>query len=169
MTATATLKRSWAFDLDTKALYELLKLRFEVFVLEQKTGYHDLDDYDLVTETRHLWLQDGSDGRGVDSVVDGEVIAYLRLMEEYDDGVKSFRIARVCTAKPQRGRGHTTRLLQAALAEVGSAAVRISAPNYLVEMYAKHGFKPEGEEFDDAGVPSVPMRRGGGAPWTASF
>ena len=157
MTATATLKRSWASDLDTAALYDLLKLRFEVFVLDQKALVQDLDDIDLLIETRHLWLQE-----------DGRMIAYLRLSEEYDDGVKSYRISRVCTAVAQRGRGHTTRLLRAALAEVGSAACWINAQTYLVDMYAKHGYKVDGEEFQEGGIPHVLMRRGGGKPWTES-
>lgn len=154
MTATATLKRTWAHDLDPASLYELLKLRQEVFVLEQKAAYQDLDDIDLLAETRHLWLAE-----------DGATIAYLRLSEQHDDGVKSFRIARVCTTAEQRGRGHTTRLLRAALAEVGSAEVRIHAQSYLVEMYAKHGFVPEGDEFEDAGISHVPMVRQRGKPW----
>lgn len=155
MTATAILKRSWAHDLDTATLYELLKLRQEVFVLEQKASVQDLDDLDLLLETRHLWLLE-----------DGEVIAYLRLAEEHEDGVKSFRIAHVCTKEALRGRGHTTRLLRAALAEVGSAACRMDVQSYLVDMYTKHGFKPDGREYVDAGIPFVPMRRGGGDPWT---
>ena len=40
-------------------------------------------------------------------------------MEEHPGGEKAFRIGRVCTKRSARGHGHTTRLLQAALAEVG--------------------------------------------------
>ena len=148
--ATATLKRSWAYDLTTSTLYDLLKLRVEVFVVEQACPYPELDGRDLLPETRHFWLEE-----------DGEIICTLRLMEEHDDGRKSFRIGRLCTSKPARGRGHTTRLLQAALAEVGSAPCRINAQTYLVDMYAKHGFKPDGDEFIEDGIPHVPMRRGG--------
>jgi ElaA protein len=154
MMATAKLERFWASDLDIEGLYKALRLRAEVFVLEQRAHYQDLDGIDLLPETRHLWLTEN-----------GETIAYLRLSEEYDDGTKSFRISRACTAEPQRGRGHTTRLLQAALAEVGSAACRIDAQSYLVDMYAKHGFAPEGAEFDDGGITHVPMCRHGGKPW----
>jgi ElaA protein len=147
--STVALKRSWAQDLDTATLYQLLKLRVEVFVVEQKCAYPELDGLDLLPETRHLWLDD-----------EGEVISTLRLSEEHDDGVKSFRIGRLCTAVPARGHGYTTRLLQAALAEVGSATVRLNAQTYLMDMYTKHGFKPDGEEFDDDGIMHLPMRRG---------
>lgn len=40
-------------------------------------------------------------------------------------------------------------------------------PDYLVEMYAKHGFKADGEEFIEDGIPHTPMRRGGGEPFVA--
>jgi ElaA protein len=156
MTATAALKRSWALDLDNKTFYELLKLRVEVFVVEQACPYPELDGRDLLTETRHFWLEQ-----------DGQVVCTLRLLEEHDDGNKSFRIGRLCTSRQARGQGHTTRLLQAALAEVGEAPCRINAQTYLVEMYAKHGFKADGEEFIEDGIPHTPMRRGGGEPFVA--
>lgn len=147
--STVALKRSWAQDLDTATLYQLLKLRVEVFVVEQKCAYPELDGLDLLPETRHFWLDD-----------EGEVISTLRLLEEHEDGVTSFRIGRLCTARGSRGHGYTTRLLQAALAEAGSATVRLNAQTYLVDLYAKHGFKPDGEEFDDDGIMHIPMRRG---------
>ncbi|MGK8556442.1 GNAT family N-acetyltransferase [Nocardia gipuzkoensis] len=150
MMSTVALKRSWAQDLDTATLYQLLKLRVEVFVVEQKCAYPELDGKDLLPETRHFWLDD-----------EGEVIATLRLCEEHQDGVKSFRIGRLCTAALARGHGYTTRLLQAALAEVGSATVRLFAQSYLIDLYTKHGFKVDGEEFDEDGIAHVPMRRGG--------
>ncbi|MFC9433484.1 GNAT family N-acetyltransferase [Nocardia sp. NPDC057030] len=149
MMSTVALKRSWALDLDNATLYQLLKLRVEVFVVEQKCAYPELDGLDLLPETRHFWLDD-----------EGEVIATLRLLEEHEDGVKSFRIGRLCTVAPARGHGYTTRLLQAALAEVGSATVRLNAQSYLVDMYAKHGFKPDGDEFDEDGILHIPMRKG---------
>lgn len=153
MTASASLHRSWALDLDTATLYKILKLRVDVFVVEQSCPYAELDGRDLSQETRHLWLEE-----------DGQVVCTLRLLEEHDDG-KSFRIGRLCTERAHRGQGHTTRLLRTALAEVGSHACRIDAQTYLVDMYAKHGFAPEGPEYLLDGIPHVPMRRGGGEPW----
>ncbi len=55
------LRRAWAKDLDTATLYELLKLRVEVFVVEQATPYPELDGRDLLAETRHFWLE-GAEG-----------------------------------------------------------------------------------------------------------
>ncbi|MEV0060225.1 GNAT family N-acetyltransferase [Nocardia sp. NPDC050718] len=149
MMSTVALRRAWAADLDTATLYQLLKLRVDVFVVEQACAYPELDGRDLLPDTRHLWLDD-----------EGEVIATLRLLEEHEDGVTSFRLGRLCTAVPARGHGYTTRLLQAALAETGSATVRLNAQSYLVDMYAKYGFVADGAEFLDDGIPHVPMRRG---------
>ncbi|MQY30726.1 GNAT family N-acetyltransferase [Nocardia aurantia] len=149
MMSTVALRRSWAADLDTATLYKLLKIRVAVFVVEQKCAYPELDGRDLLAETRHFWLDD-----------EGEVIGTLRLLEEHDNGVKSFRIGRLCTTPSARGHGYTTRLLQAALAETGSATVRLNAQTYLVDMYTKHGFEPDGDEYEEDGIPHLPMRRG---------
>lgn len=148
---TVTLRRLRAPDLAAATLYELLKLRVEVFVVEQACPYPELDGRDLLAETRHYWLEDDT----------GEVICTLRLMEEHAGGGKAFRIGRVCTKREARNHGHTTRLIQAALAEVGGYECRIDAQTYLEDMYARHGFVRDGDEFLEDGVPHVPMVRPG--------
>jgi ElaA protein len=153
---TVALRRSWAKDLDAATLYELLKLRVEVFVVEQATPYPELDGRDLCAETRHFWLEGP----------DGEVISTLRLMEEHPSGHKGFRIGRVCTKRSARGYGHADRLLQAALAEVGDYPCRINSQTYLAEMYSRHGFVRDGEEFLEDGIPHVPMIKAGSHPET---
>ena len=151
---TVALRRAWAKDLDARTLYELLKLRVEVFVVEQASAYPELDGRDLLADTRHFWLETPT----------GEVICTLRLMEEHAGGRKVFRIGRLCTKRSARGHGHTTRLLRAALADVGDYPCRIDAQIYLTDMYAQHGFVRDGDDFLDGGVPHVPMLRPGGPP-----
>jgi ElaA protein len=146
---TVALRRCWGKDLDTATLYELLKLRVEVFVVEQDCPYPELDGRDLQSQTRHFWLQEPT----------GDVISVLRLMEENPNGHKLFRIGRVCTKKSARGGGHATRLLQAALADVSGHPCHLNAQTYLVEMYARHGFVVAGDEFVEDGIPHVPMLR----------
>jgi ElaA protein len=143
---TLPLHRRWAKDLDAAALYALLQLRVEIFVVEQACPYLELDGLDLQPQTRHFWLE----------TLGGEVISTLRLLQE-DAG---FRIGRVCTRAAERGRGHTARLMRAALADVGDRACRISAQTYLAEMYGRHGFVQDGAEFLEDGIPHVPMVRG---------
>ena len=146
---TFALRRCWGQDLDTSTLYELLKLRVEVFVVEQACPYPELDGRDLQSQTRHFWLQEPT----------GDVISVLRLMEENPNGRKLFRIGRVCTKQSARGGGHATRLLQAALADVGEHPCHLNAQTYLVEMYSRHGFVVAGDEFTEDGIPHVPMLR----------
>lgn len=148
---TVSQRRVRAPDLHAATLYELLKLRVEVFVVEQVCPYPELDGRDLLAETRHYWLEQA----------DGEVICTLRLMEEHAGGNKAYRIGRVCTKRNARGQGHTTRLLAAALAEVGDYECRIDAQTYLAEMYGQHGFVRDGDEFLEDGIPHVPMVRPG--------
>src|ERR1700739_4044360 len=125
---TAALPRGWAKALGVPTLYALLKLRVEVFVVEQARPYPELDGRDLLAETRHFWLE----------APDGEGICTLRLLEEHAGGQKAFRLGRLCTERSARGQGHTTRLLRAALAEVGDYPCRIDAQIYLMDMYAQH-------------------------------
>jgi len=146
---TAALRRCRGTDLDAATLYELLKLRVEVFVVEQNCPYPELDGRDLLGETRHFWLANPA----------GDVISTLRLMEEFPHGRTVFRIGRVATSKTERGRGHCTRLMQAALAEIGDDSCVISAQSHLAAMYARHGFVLDGAEFAEDGIPHVPMRR----------
>ena len=63
-------------------------------------------------------------------------------MEEHAGGQKGFRIGRLCTRREARGHGHTTRLLQAALADVGDYPCRIDSQTYLEDMYAQPRVRP---------------------------
>jgi ElaA protein len=151
---TVSLRRCWGRDLDAATLYDLLKLRVAVFVVEQACPYPELDGSDLLARTRHFWLEEKS----------GEVIATLRLIDEAPiegnpGGRRQFRIGRVCTRATARGHGYATRLLQAALADVGADPCALNAQTYLIDMYARHGFVVDGDEFCEDGIPHVPMRR----------
>ena len=146
---SAPLQRCRGSDLSAATLYELLKLRVEVFVVEQDCPYPELDGRDLLTQTRHFWLTGEHH----------EVVSTVRLMEEHHEGRRAFRIGRVCTAAPHRGRGHSNRLMQAALAEVGDDACHLNAQTYLTRMYGGHGFTVSGPEFVEDGIPHVPMLR----------
>ena len=148
---TVTVHQCGAADLDAATLHALIQLRIEVFVVEQACPYQDLDGWDLLDTTRHFWLRDD----------DGDVVATLRLMIDglMNDGDGGFRIGRVCTRRGARGRGHTRRLMEAALAEVGDRPCRLNAQSYLIDMYAAHGFVQDGAEFLEDDIPHVPMLR----------
>ncbi len=148
---TAAPHRRLGPDLDAATLYRLLTLRVEVFVVEQDCPYRELDGLDLLSGTRHFWVEGG----------DGRIVSTLRLMEDEPASDPAFQLGRVCTAADERGRGHTARLMQAALAEVGPHPCRLNAQTYLIGMYARHGFAVDGAEFVEDDIPHVPMLRAG--------
>ena len=130
-------------DLDTTTLYAILKLRGDVFVVEQKCLYADLDGRDTEPGTRHLWVPRG-----------GEVLAYLRILDDGD----LRRIGRVVVAPAARGAGLAGRLMDAALAEIGETPSVLEAQAYLVGFYGRYGYRRTGPEYLDDGIPHVPMR-----------
>jgi ElaA protein len=126
-------------------LYAVLRLRVDVFVVEQECPYPELDGRDLLPSTRHLWV-DGPDGAG----------SYLRVLEE-PAGAR--RIGRVVTARDARGQGLAAQLMQAALAHVGDADCVLDSQTYAKGFYLKFGFVPEGDEFLEDGIPHITMWR----------
>ncbi len=144
----SVLHRSLAPDLPVETIYALLRLRVEVFVVEQACPYQELDGRDLDLETRHFWLapKDRSE----------EVQACLRLIE-LPDG--EFRVGRVCASRHARGKGAARRLMQAALAEVSDGACVLDAQSHLTGIYTAFGFEPVGAEFAEDGIMHTPMRR----------
>lgn len=134
-----------SFDqLDAASLLAVLRLRIDVFVVEQACAYPEVDGRDDEPGTRHLWLA-GDDGR---------VASYLRLL---DDGDVQ-RIGRVVTAAWARGQGLAGRLLVEVLRRHPRETV-LDAQSHLTGFYAAHGFAPDGPEFVEDGIPHVPMRR----------
>ncbi|GAA3578053.1 GNAT family N-acetyltransferase [Amycolatopsis ultiminotia] len=132
-------------ELTAAQLYAILRLRSEVFVVEQDCVYADIDGRDLPADTRHLWL----------TGEDGELLAYLRVLTD-PGGLR--RIGRVVTARAARGRGLAARLMAAALADATGEFV-LDAQTYAQGLYARFGFVPEGEEFLEDGIPHRTMRR----------
>lgn len=131
-------------ELDPATLLDILRLRVDVFVVEQECAYPEIDGRDDEPGTRHVWT------RGPD----GAVAAYLRVLDEGDRG----RIGRVVTAPHARGRGLSGRLLAHVLAGPPREWV-LDAQSHLQGFYAAHGFVPDGPEFVEDGIPHVPMRR----------
>ncbi|MDS1112795.1 GNAT family N-acetyltransferase [Gordonia westfalica] len=149
--------RSTAAEIDAATLYRILRLRVDVFVVEQACPYPELDGRDLEPTTRQFWITESDDPE------DDAVLATLRLLHEPPgpDGGPVYRIGRACTDRTHRGRGLVARLLTEALDEVGDHPCRIEAQAYLTEMYGKFGFVAEGDEYLEDGIPHVSMLRAG--------
>jgi ElaA protein len=129
-------------ELDVRSLYAVLKLRCDVFVVEQECAYPELDGRDTEPGTRHLWLTD-----------DDGVTAYLRVLDDGD----ARRIGRVVTAPRARGAGQAGRLVQQALTEIGDRPSVLDAQAHLVGFYKRFGYEPSGPEYLEDGIPHVPM------------
>lgn len=141
-------------ELDAQTLYPLLRLRVDVFVVEQRCPYPDLDGRDAEPDTRHLWLAPADDPT--------DPHAYLRLLAEPDG---TARIGRVCTAAKARGGGLSGRLVAAALHLVGTEHdCVLDAQSHLVGLYERYGFSPSGPGFVEDGIPHTPMRRPAARP-----
>lgn len=136
-------------DLTAKELYEILRLRVDVFVVEQKCSYSEVDGKDL--DACHLWFED-EDG----------IAGYLRLLAP---GVsfKEASIGRVIAKKRRCGIG--SKLTQAGIEKMkeiyGDTDIRIEAQVYAREFYEKAGFVKVSEEFLDDGIPHIEMLRKG--------
>lgn len=148
--AVVRLQRARFAELDAPTLHDLVRLRIDVFVVEQQCPYEELDGRDTEPDTVHVWARDG-----------GAVVAYLRVVAE-PDGRR--RIGRVCVSTSHRGRGVAAELMTAGLAacraESPGAAVVLDAQVYLVGWYERLGFAVDGDEFVEDGIPHRPMRRG---------
>ncbi|MGK4006885.1 GNAT family N-acetyltransferase [Sorangium sp. So ce1036] len=123
-----------------------LRLRYEVFVLEQAVPEAiEVDEHDA--EAQHFVIQDGA-----------EVVATMRLVP-YGDALK---VGRVAVRKELRGRGLGRRMIEEAVrvAEAQRArALVLSSQVVAVPFYRKLGFVEEGPVFDEAGIPHTRMVR----------
>jgi ElaA protein len=126
-------------------LYPLLKLRVDVFVVEQDCAYPELDGRDLLPSTVHLWWQPADEPEG-----------YLRLLRDSDG---THRIGRVCTSKGTRGTGLGALLMAAAMERIGDQAAVLEAQTYAQKFYARYGFVATGEPYLEDGIEHITMRR----------
>jgi ElaA protein len=131
-------------DLDATTLYALLKLRVDVFVVEQECPYPELDGRDDEPGTRHVWLVRGD-----------EILAYLRIL---DDGGTE-RIGRVVTAPSARKGGYASRLMEHALSVIGNRPSTLEAQAHLTGFYSRFGYVEAGPGYLEDGIPHVPMKR----------
>ena len=133
-------------ELTNTELYELLKARFEVFVVEQNCVYQDMDDTDY--DSLHIFCEQ-----------DKKVIAYLRMFPKKDDA-DTLQIGRVLTVN--HGRGLGAKIMEQAIkvAKDSTSATKIylEGQTYCTGFYEKFGFKVISDEFILDGIPHVKMQ-----------
>ena len=132
-------------ELSIEELYEILKVRVEVFVVEQNCPYQEVDDKDK--QSYHVYLKDHTG-----------IKAYLRVI---DKGVayEETSIGRVLTI--DRGCGLGNQILsegiKVAKEKMNADKIKIEAQSYAREFYEKFGFKQISDEFIEDGIPHVEM------------
>lgn len=134
------------FDqLTVHELYEIMKARVDIFVVEQECPYPELDNKDQVAT--HIWLQDQCGMQ-----------AYLRVIPA---GVSFDEVALGRVIALKRRSGLATQLLaigiQVAKEKYNATSIKIEAQVYAKQLYTSIGFKQTSDEFLEDGIPHIEM------------
>ena len=134
-------------DLTIDELYEILKLRSIVFVVEQNCIYQDLDDIDKASY--HIYMKEKDKP---------EIKVYLRVFEKDKD---TAQIGRVVTAQDKRRKGYASELIKKGIEiaknEMKKNKVYLEGQVYASKLYEKLGFKIISDEFLEDGIPHYKM------------
>ena len=137
------MKSKFFHELTTQELYEILKARAEIFVVEQHCAYLDPDGKDY--QSLHVFYE-----------MDGKVAAYLRAFERNDGRVQ---MGRVLTLR--HGTGLGGKLLHEGIEQIRDklhpGIIYIEAQCYATGYYAREGFQVCSDEFLEDGIPHVGM------------
>ena len=134
-------------ELTVDELYEILKLRSEVFVVEQNCVYQDIDDIDK--SSYHIYMKEKDNP---------EIKVYLRVFEKDND---TSQIGRVVTAMDCRRKGYASQLIikgiEISKNEMKKTKVYLEGQVYAAKLYEKLGFKIISDEFLEDGIPHYKM------------
>ncbi len=157
MPECSVVAKSWS-ELTTAELYSILKLRTDVFFVEQKVDEEELDNRDQEPDTVHYWIPDAA----------AEAIAYLRVLHDpvathsAPDGTAAHRVpGRVVVRADHRGEGLAQQLFERVLEDFGDEPMLLHAQEYVAPLYAKFGFVAFGGVYQEAGIPHISMYRAG--------
>ncbi len=139
-------------DFSPEQLYDVLKLRIDVFVVEQQCAYPELDEYDRYPDTRHLLGHDNS----------RQLMAYARLLPP---GLRypEVNLGRLVVRADARNRGLGHVLLGKTLQEISGCwpkvPVKVSAQDYLQKFYEQYGFARISDVYLEDGIPHIEMMK----------
>lgn len=135
-------------ELTASELYEILSLRNEVFIVEQKCPFQDIDYLDLCSY--HMFARDE----------EGKISAYLRIIQKgkcYDEA----SIGRVIVRADKRGTGIAKEMMLSAIDFIVNSlhepAIRIGAQARLTQFYGSIGFQTDSEIYIEDGISHVEM------------
>ena len=134
-------------ELSVDELYEILKLRSEVFVVEQQCIYEDCDGKDK--KSYHLFGEHN-----------GEILVYLRILEK-GISYNEISIGRVLARENYRGKGFAKQMMLRAIEfienNLNEKVIRISAQEYLLKFYSSLGFVRVSEVYLEDDIPHIEM------------
>jgi ElaA protein len=138
-------------ELNVRELYQILKLRSEVFVVEQACVYQDIDDLDQICW--HLM--------GLKDEAHEKLAAYCRVTP-LGTRFPEISIGRVVVKACERNQGLGKEVMKVALQEIetrfGKQPVTISAQSYLEDFYVSLGFKRVSDNYLEDNIPHVEMK-----------
>jgi len=133
-------------ELSTQELYQLLKLRVDVFVVEQDCPYPELDDEDQ--SCQHYMLMD-----------EDQIAVYLRTFERESS---VYGIGRIVTHSSHRGQGLGRKLIQRAIDDISEISnvthILIHAQAHLIKYYESFGFEICSEEYLEDNIPHINLQ-----------
>ena len=134
-------------ELSVDELYDILKLRSEIFVVEQNCVYNDMDDLDKLAV--HLQIKNGF-----------ELIGYARLLKP-GTRFSDYSIGRLVVKESERGNGIGIFAMEEAkkymIEHWNSKIIKVSAQQYLQRFYEDLGFQVVTDVYLEDGIPHVGM------------
>ena len=134
-------------ELDTEDLYQILRLRSEVFVVEQDCVYQDIDNKDQ--NAIHLYYKEND-----------QIVAYTRIFKA-GDYYENPCIGRVVVSKKNRGNNLGKKIMIDSMEyikqNIKGEKIELSAQKYLDKFYKDLGFYKIGEDYLEDGIPHQRM------------
>ena len=137
-------------QLDINTLYEIIKLRIDVFVVEQCCYYPELDNLDRHPDTLHVFAYEQN-----------QLAAYLRCLAPGVVYPNMPAIGRVVTTQSQRGKGLGHQLIEQGISACQqhwpNCDIKMSAQEHLQSYYQQHGFNTVGQAYLEDDIPHIGM------------
>ena len=136
-------------ELTLNELYDILKLRVDIFVVEQNCPYGELDNKDK--ESIHIFYREN-----------GEITAYLRIIPKFLS-YESVSMGRICVKQEFRSRKLGREIVKDAInyieKDLKEYIITIGAQEYLKDFYVSFDFKPVSDIYDEDGIKHLDMQR----------
>ena len=134
-------------NLNLEELYSILRIRQEVFIVEQKCNYLDCDNLDL--NAIHVSIKEGV-----------KLIAYLRIIKPNIIS-KNVVLGRSLVDNRQRNQNLGKKIIsysiELIMEKYPNFLIEMSAQSYLIDFYNQFGFKVSGEEYLEDDIPHIKM------------